>query len=365
MYKTLRSILFIFPPEWTHYFSMNFLKVLCFLPPLKSIIAFFFASRDSRLTTDFINLQFKNPIGLGAGFDKNAKYLRELEALGFGFVEIGTVTPLPQPGNPKPRLFRLKKDNALINRMGFNNDGVKVIAERLKKWKEKSEVRRSKFDIKRSQTPNLKLRTPNLIIGGNIGKNKITPNEEAWKDYAICFNELHPYVDYFVVNVSSPNTPGLRELQEKESLKRILLHLLMINNGKAKSKPVLLKIAPDLTPEQINDVIEIALEIKLDGIVATNTTIGREALVHERGIGNQETGGLSGAPLKQKSTDMIKYIHQRANGQIPIIASGGVFTSADAKEKFDAGAALVQVWTGFIYEGPGIVKRICKSLQKN
>jgi dihydroorotate dehydrogenase len=201
-----------------------------------------------------------------------------------------------------------------------------------------------------------------LIIGGNIGKNKITPNDEAWKDYAICFNELHPYVDYFVVNVSSPNTPGLRELQEKESLKRILLHLLMINNGKAKSKPVLLKIAPDLTPEQINDVIEIALEIKLDGIVATNTTISREALVNERGIGNQEAGGLSGAPLKQKSTDIIKYIHQQANGQIPIIASGGIFTSADAKEKFDAGASLVQVWTGFIYEGPAIVKKICKTL---
>ncbi|HEY1872166.1 MAG TPA: quinone-dependent dihydroorotate dehydrogenase [Chitinophagaceae bacterium] len=359
MYKTIRSILFLFPPEWTHYFSMNCFKVLCFLPPLRSLISVFFRTHHSSLTTHFLNLEFKNPIGLGAGFDKNAKYLRELETLGFGFVEIGTVTPLPQQGNPKPRLFRLKKDMALINRMGFNNDGVKVVAERLKKWRS-----RQSSIVNRQSDSQLTTHNSRLIIGGNIGKNKTTPNEEAWKDYAVCFNELHPYVDYFVVNVSSPNTPGLRELQEKESLKRILLHLLMINNGKAKSKPVLLKIAPDLTCEQIDDVIEIALEIKLDGIVATNTTVSRDALVHDRGIGNQETGGLSGAPLKQKSTDIIKYIHQRANGQIPVIASGGIFTSADAKEKLDAGASLAQVWTGFIYEGPGIVKRICKSLQK-
>ena len=348
MYKILRSILFLFPPEWTHYFSMNCLKVLCFLTPLKKIIALFFTTHDSRLTTDVLSLEFKNPVGLGAGFDKNAKYLRELETLGFGFVEIGTVTPLPQEGNPAPRLFRLPKDKALINRMGFNNDGAKVVAERLKKWK----------------NSRLTTHDSRLIIGGNIGKNKSTPNEEAWKDYATCFNELHPYVDYFVVNVSSPNTPGLRELQEKESLKRILLHLLMINNGKANSKPVLLKIAPDLSNTQIDDVIDLALEIKLDGIVATNTTISREGLVHHVGIGNQEGGGLSGAPLKQRSTEIIKYIHQKANGQIPIIASGGIFSSVDAKEKLNAGASLVQVWTGFIYEGPGIVKRICKLLPK-
>jgi len=350
MYKILRSILFLFPPEWTHYFSMNCLKVLCFLSPIRNLISFFFTSHVSRLTTHVLNLDFKNPIGLGAGFDKNAKYLRELETLGFGFVEIGTVTPLPQDGNPKPRLFRLPKDKALINRMGFNNDGVKAVAERLKTWRGR-------------QTSNVKRQTDSrLIIGGNIGKNKATPNEEAWKDYAICFNELHPYVDYFVVNVSSPNTPGLRELQEKESLKRILLHLLMINNGKANSKPVLLKIAPDLSNEQIDDVVDLALEIKLDGIVATNTTISREGLVHHVGAGNQEAGGLSGAPLKQRSTEIIKYIHQKANGQIPIIASGGIFSSADAKEKLVAGASLVQVWTGFIYEGPGIAKRICRFL---
>ena len=348
MYKILRSILFLFPPEWTHYFSMNCLKVLCFFTPIKKLVSLLFITHDSRLTTDVFNLEFKNPVGLGAGFDKNAKYLRELETLGFGFVEIGTVTPLPQEGNPKPRLFRLPKDKALINRMGFNNDGVKVVAQRLKKWKE--------FHSR------LTTHDSRLIVGGNIGKNKSTPNEEAWKDYATCFNELHPYVDYFVVNVSSPNTPGLRELQEKESLKRILLHLLMINNGKANSKPVLLKIAPDLSYEQINDVVDLALEIKLDGIVATNTTISREGLVEQVGIGNQEAGGLSGSPLKQRSTEIIKYIHQKANGQIPIIASGGIFSSADATEKLRAGASLVQVWTGFIYEGPGIVKQICKGL---
>jgi dihydroorotate dehydrogenase len=352
MYKTLRSIFFLFPPEWTHYFSMNCFKVLCFLKPIRKLLALIFTPHDSHLTTNFLDLQFRNPVGLGAGFDKNAIYLKELETLGFGFVEVGTVTPLAQPGNPKPRVFRLPKDKALINRMGFNNDGAKIVAERLRKWKERQLA-----------TGNWQSRS-RLIIGGNIGKNKNTPNEEAWKDYAACFNELHPYVDYFVVNVSSPNTPGLRELQDKESLKKILLHLLMINNGKANSKPVLLKIAPDLTYRQIDDVIDLALEIKLDGIVATNTTINRQDLIHEFGVGNQESGGLSGSPLKKRSSEIIRYIHQKANGQIPIIASGGIFTSADAKEKLDAGASLVQVWTGFIYEGPAIVKHICRDFSK-
>lgn len=358
MYKIIRSILFLFPPEWTHYFSMNCLKVLCFLSPIRRLTSFFFTTHDSRLPIHAFNLEFKNPVGLGAGFDKNAKYLRELETLGFGFVEIGTVTPLAQEGNPPPRLFRLPKDKALINRMGFNNDGVKVVAQRLKTWRD-----RETSNVKPQSHSPLTTHHSRLIIGGNIGKNKATPNEDAWKDYAICFNELHPYVDYFVVNVSSPNTPGLRELQEKESLRRILLHLLMINNGKANSKPVLLKIAPDLTDEQLDDVIDLALDIKLDGIVATNTTISRDGLVHQLGIGNQEPGGLSGAPLKQKSTDIVKYIHQKANGQIPIIASGGIFSFVDAQEKFKAGASLVQVWTGFIYEGPAIVRRICRFLQ--
>lgn len=302
-----------------------------------------------------LHIQFSNPVGLGAGFDKNAKYLRELECLGFGFVEIGTVTPLPQKGNEKPRLFRLPKDKALINRMGFNNDGVKLVADRLKKWREKNS---SPLADGRSTVNNQR---STVIIGGNIGKNKVTPNEDAWKDYEICFKELHPYVDYFVVNVSSPNTPGLRELQEKESLRKILMHLQMINNGKATAKPILLKIAPDLSKEQIDDLIDLALEIKLDGLLATNTTISREGLTtHHSQLTTIGAGGLSGLPLKQRSTEIVRYIHEKTNGQIPVIASGGIFNGTDAKEKIIAGASLVQVWTGFIYEGPAIVKKICR-----
>jgi dihydroorotate dehydrogenase len=358
MYKFLRNILFLFPTEWVHYFSMNCLKVFCSVSFLRKLItASFSPAINENLQAEVCNLTFKNPVGLGAGFDKNAKYLRELETLGFGFVEIGTVTPLPQTGNDKPRLFRLPKDRALINRMGFNNDGVKVIAERLRQWSIVNGQSAS------SHSP-LTTHHSRLIIGGNIGKNKVTPNEDAWKDYEICFKELHPYVDYFVVNVSSPNTPGLRELQEKESLRKILRHLQMINNGKAVAKPILLKIAPDLTREQLNDVIDLALEIKLDGLVATNTTIDREGLEHDLRIGTLETGGLSGKPLQKRSTEIVKYIFEKTKGEIPIIASGGIFTGADAKEKLDAGASLLQVWTGFIYEGPGIVKHICKSLTK-
>lgn len=356
MYKFLRNILFLFSPEWVHYFSMNSLKLLCSIG-FKKLIAKKFKPKGNNQYSIF-NIQFPNKIGLGAGFDKNAKYLRELECLGFGFVEIGTVTPLPQAGNDKPRVFRIPKDKALINRMGFNNDGVKVIAERLRQW---SIVN---GQSKNSNSP-LTTHHSRLIIGGNIGKNKITPNENAWKDYEICFKELHPYVDYFVVNVSSPNTPGLRELQGKESLRKILSHLQTINAVQAKPKPLLLKIAPDLIQEQIDDVIDLALEIKLDGLVATNTTISRSGLTTPdsrlRTIG---AGGLSGLPLRHRSTEIVKYICEKTKGQIPVIASGGIFTGADAKEKLDAGALLVQVWTGFIYEGPGIVKNICWHLSK-
>jgi dihydroorotate dehydrogenase len=300
---------------------------------------------QGKSSTELFNLNFKNPVGLGAGFDKNAKYLRELKHLGFSFIEIGTVTPLSQPGNEKPRLFRLPADKALINRMGFNNEGGKAAVNKLSRWREKHPL------------------GTGLIVGGNIGKNKITPNEEAWKDYEICFRELHPYVDYFVVNVSSPNTAGLRELQEKESLRKILMHLQMINNGKAKARPLLLKIAPDLSNEQLDDVIELAMEIKLDGLVATNTTISREGLkVSKEKLNAIGAGGLSGLPLKEKTTEIIRRIHNKTNGSIPIIASGGIFTAKDAKEKLDAGASLVQVWTGFIYEGPGIVKKISRQL---
>lgn len=302
------------------------------------------------------NINFPNKVGLAAGFDKNAEYLRELECLGFGFVEIGTVTPLPQPGNDKPRVFRLIKDKALINRMGFNNEVVKAIARRLKDWREKNG-----WPLAVDQIKNKEQQTK-LIIGGNIGKNKVTPNEEAWKDYEICFRELHPYVDYFVVNVSSPNTPGLRELQEKDSLRKILSHLQTINESQIHPKPLLLKIAPDLNIEQIDDVVELALEIKLDGLVATNTTITREGLSPESVERSKETGGLSGKPLQQKSTEIVKYIAEKTKRAIPIMASGGIFTGDDAIEKLNAGASLVQVWTGFIYEGPGIVKKICTTL---
>ncbi len=347
MYNLLRSILFLFDPEKVHYFSMDSLKFLCRIKFIRNSIAGIFQPKTSFQPTVF-NLKFKNPVGLGAGFDKNAKYLTELEALGFGFVEIGTVTPLPQAGNDKPRLFRLPEDKALINRMGFNNDGTQIIVERLKNWRSKQ------------QTTNNKQR---LIIGGNIGKNKVTPNEDAWKDYEICFNALHEYVDYFVVNVSSPNTPGLRELQEKDSLKKILTTLQAENVKKQIQKPILLKIAPDLTWEQIDDVIDLSLEIKLDGLVACNTTIDRNKLnTNNSTLNTIDAGGLSGKPAKDKSTEIVNYIYKKSNGQIPVIGSGGIFTAADAQEKINAGASLIQVWTGFIYEGPAIVKNICKSL---
>ncbi|MBS1620529.1 MAG: quinone-dependent dihydroorotate dehydrogenase [Bacteroidetes bacterium] len=345
MYKLLRKFFFLFPPEGVHYFAMNCFRFLCNIGFRKLLAAFYKPKRN--LQFSIFNIPFPNRVGLGAGFDKNAKYLRELETLGFGFVEIGTVTPKPQEGNPKPRLFRLPKDKALINRMGFNNDGVIVITKRLKEWKEK----KSKSGLQTSGS--------RLIIGGNIGKNKITANEDAWKDYEICFKELHPYVDYFVVNVSSPNTPGLRELQEKESLRKILSHLQKLNLQFETQRPVFLKIAPDLTNEQLDDVLDLVMEIKLDGLVATNTTISREHLLtHASKLESIGTGGLSGLPLKNKSTEIVNYIHQKTNGQIVIIASGGIFSAEDAKEKFKAGASMIQVWTGFIYEGPSIVKKI-------
>ena len=367
MYKILRSVLFLFPPERVHYFSMNGLRLLCNLGFRKLIAKSFKAKGNTQysLTLGEINIQFPNRVGLGAGFDKNAKYLRELECLGFGFVEIGTVTPLPQTGNDKPRVFRLPKDKALINRMGFNNDGVKAVAKRIKEWKESQESEVGSRESNAAISP-LTTHHSRLIIAGNIGKNKATPNKEAWKDYEICFKELHPYVDYFVVNVSSPNTPGLRELQEKESLRKILSHLQTINSSQSQPKPVLLKIAPDLTQEQLDDVIDLAIEIKLDGLVATNTTISRSGLTtHASRLTTIGAGGLSGLPLKQRSTEVIKYICERTQGKIPVIASGGIFTGEDAKEKMEAGASLLQVWTGFIYEGPGIVKKICKSLNNN
>jgi dihydroorotate dehydrogenase len=348
MYKLLRFFLFFFNPEWVHYFSMNSLQWLCKFGVVQKILQRSFVPTGNYQYKLF-GLNFKNRVGLGAGFDKNAKYLNELALLGFGFVEIGTVTPKPQAGNDKPRLFRLPKDKALINRMGFNNDGVTAVAARIKAWRS--------FNAG-NYAP--------LIIGGNIGKNKNTPNEAAWKDYEICFTALHSYVDYFVVNVSSPNTPGLRALQEKESLRKILTGLQQVNaqltlNGN-KLKPILLKIAPDLSIAELDDVIDLALEIQLDGIVASNTTIYRK-LQHTKPtiLDKIGTGGLSGLPLQEKSTKVVQYICDKTNGRIPVIASGGIFTGADAQQKINAGADLVQVWTGFIYEGPGIAKKICAS----
>ena len=339
MYKLLRNILFNFDAEAVHHFSMNTLKTLCENEMVRQILVKQFQLKHDSLNRQVFGLPFENPVGLGAGFDKNALYLRELETLGFGFVEIGTVTPLPQKGNDKPRLFRLPKDGAIINRMGFNNDGVKVVADRLRANRRK------------------------IIVGGNIGKNKGTPNELAWKDYETCFTGLFDCVDYFVVNVSSPNTPGLRELQEKESLRKILSHLQDINQGRMNPKPLLLKIAPDLTVGQLDDIADLAKEVKLSGLVATNTTIDRSNLLTFMGeINNIGAGGLSGRPLKDKSTQIVRYLHKQTGGNIPIIASGGIFNGTDAKEKLNAGAALVQVWTGFIYEGPAIVKNICESL---
>lgn len=344
MYPLIRSLLFNFPTEDVHYFSMNALHNACKVGFMKKMISSSFSFNDTALLKNLFGLHFKNPVGLGAGFDKNALYLTELQALGFGFVEIGTVTPKPQAGNDKPRLFRLPKDKALINRMGFNNDGVEVVSKRLNEWRKRNK--------------------PEIIIGGNIGKNKVTANEDAWKDYEICFNGLFDCVDYFVVNVSSPNTPGLRELQEKDSLRKILGHLQEINNGKAKRKPLLLKIAPDLTREQLDDIIDLAFEVQLDGLVATNTTISREHLVTSKTeLETIGAGGLSGKPLMERSTEVLQYLTKKLEEKIPVIASGGIFTGADADEKFSAGASLIQVWTGFIYEGPSIVKNICTHLR--
>lgn len=344
MYPLLRNILFNFDAEAVHHFSMKSLSLAAKVPIIRKQLSQNLQFNYPSLHRKIFGLDFKNPVGLAAGFDKNALYLNELEALGFGFVEIGTVTPKPQDGNERPRLFRLPKDEAIINRMGFNNAGVKEVAK----------------NIRNTFTAN---REGRMIVGGNIGKNKITDNKDAWKDYEICFNELYDCVDYFVVNVSSPNTPGLRELQEKSSLIKILGHLQTVNQAKLFPKPILLKIAPDLTIGQVDDIIELSSEVNLSGIVATNTTISREGLITERNLVDKiGAGGLSGKPIKEKSTEIVKYIHQQTQGRLPIIASGGIFTGADAAEKFAVGASLIQVWTGFIYVGPTITKNICKHL---
>ena len=341
MYSLVKKFLFRYDPEDVHYKVLRWLTKAYNTGLGKKYLTSNYSYNHPSLEKTVFGIHFKNPVGLAAGFDKDAKYIEQLSCLGFGFIEIGTLTPKPQDGNEKPRLFRLPADGAIVNRMGFNNEGVDAAVERLKH------------------------RDSKVIIGGNIGKNKNTPNEEAVNDYIYCFQKLFNYVDYFVVNVSSPNTPGLRDLQEKEPLHHLLLTLQNINLQYPNAKPILIKIAPDLTNEQVDDVIDIVQQVKLAGIVATNTTISREGLlsdsteVHDMGI-----GGLSGKPVRKRSTEIIRYISQKTNGAIPIIAVGGIFNAHDAQEKIDAGASLVQVYTGFSYSGPGIAKNICKSMAK-
>ncbi len=342
MYPIIRNTLFLLPPETAHQVSMKGLDMVAAIPLFNHWMSSHFQVQDPSLAKSVFGLQFPNPVGLGAGFDKNAEHLDALDMLGFGFVEIGTVTPKPQAGNVKPRLFRIPDQKALINRMGFNNDGVDLIANRLKERKSKT--------------------NSTLIIGGNIGKNKVTENQDAWKDYCTNFIGLEEVVDYFVVNVSSPNTPGLRELQEKEALRKIFSELQLLNKN---NKPILLKIAPDLETSALDDIIALTSEVKIDGLVSSNTTLDRSLLNSmntERAkiIG---PGGLSGQPLFNKSNQVLDYLYKGIGDRLPIIASGGVFKPEDAQAKLDAGASLVQVWTGFIYEGPGIVKNILQALK--
>ena len=342
MYSILRSFLFSFNPERAHHITAKAIRLCLSIPGMKSIWRKMFCLEDPRLEKEVFGIKFKNPVGLGAGFDKDAKMFQDLDYCGFGFIEIGTLTPVGQPGNDKPRLFRLPEDKAIINRMGFNNEGVVAAAERLRK------------------------RSDKIIIGGNIGKNKITANEDALQDYLICFNELYEVVDYFVVNVSSPNTPNLRALQEKAPLMNLLSSLMKENALKPKQKPILLKIAPDLTNEQLDDIIEIVQETKIDGVIATNTTISRENLkTNSARIEEIGMGGLSGIPVKARSTEVIRYLSQKSNKAFPIIGIGGIHSAEDALEKLAAGADLIQLYTGFIYEGPKLIKDINKAILKN
>ncbi len=331
MYKQIiRPIFFWFDPEKVHHFSFSCIRIVSKIPGISSLFKLIFEVKDTRLETEVFGLKFKNPVGLAAGFDKDASLYKELSNFGFGFIEIGTLTPKAQEGNPKKRIFRLIEDNALINRMGFNNGGVLEAVERLKKNKD-------------------------VLIGGNIGKNKLTPNENAVEDYLICFDALYDYVNYFVVNVSSPNTPNLRELQEKEPLTKLLQALQDKNLAKPKQKPILLKIAPDLTDSQLFDIIDIVKETKIAGVIATNTTLSREGLQSENKI---ETGGMSGKPLRNRSTEVIRFLSEKSNKAFPIIGVGGIHSAEDALEKLEAGASLIQLYTGFIYEGPCLIKKI-------
>jgi dihydroorotate dehydrogenase len=335
MYKFLiKPILFLFDPEWVHHAVFYLLKVIHRIPGMGIMIRALYHIKDQRLERKLFGLTFPNPVGLAAGFDKDAKLYQELSNFGFGFIEIGTLTPKPQPGNPKKRLFRLPEDNGLINRMGFNNQGVVEAIERLKK-------------------------NNGVLIGGNIGKNKITPNDEAVSDYVQCFEALFPHVDYFVVNVSSPNTPNLRALQDKEPLQHLLQTLKDLNLKRNSPKPILLKIAPDLIDDQLLDIIDIVTTVKIDGVIASNTTLSREGLISSN---KSEMGGLSGKPVAERSTEVIRFLHEKSNNAFPIIGVGGIHSSEDAINKLNAGASLIQLYTGFVYEGPGVIKKINKAI---
>lgn len=332
----------MFSAEKAHHLTVRFLKLTLSIPIVNLLFRKSMELKDDRLKREIFGLTFQNPVGLAAGFDKDGKNYHAMSSMGFGFIELGTVTPQPQGGNPQPRLFRLKKDEGIINRMGFNNEGVHALVERLKKGKPK-----------------------NVIIGGNIGKNKVTPNERAEEDYAYCFEVLFPYVDYFVVNVSSPNTPNLRALQDREPLTKLLTMLQEMNHKRSAPKPILLKIAPDLNNAQLDDILEIVNDSKIAGIIATNTTISREGLnTSKEQIEEIGNGGLSGKPVKQRSTEVIRYLSTKSNGELKIIGVGGISTPEDAKEKLEAGASLIQVYSGMVYEGPYMVKRINQALLK-
>ena len=340
MYQSIiKKFLFLFDPEKIHHFSFAMIWWSSKLPGVSFLIRKMYCVEHPTLERSVFGLTFKNPVGLAAGFDKDAKLYNELSNFGFGFIEIGTLTPKGQEGNPKKRLFRLKEDHAIINRMGFNNEGVDAAVKRLKK-------------------------NSNVLIGGNIGKNKITPNENAIDDYIYCFEALFNYVDYFVVNVSSPNTPNLRSLQDKEPLTHLLNVLKKRNDQKSKPKPILLKIAPDLSDEQLLDIVSIIEEVKIEGVIATNTTLSRADLKAPKKLSDQ-AGGLSGKPLRDRSTEVIRFLNEKSKGSFSIIGVGGIHTAEDALEKLKAGANLVQLYTGFIYEGPAIIKRINKALIKN
>ncbi len=340
MYKLIiRPILFLFDPERVHHFTFWFIKQINRIPGVSTIIKYSYSYSRPELVRNLFGIRFENPVGLAAGFDKDALLTDELSNFGFGFIEIGTLTPRPQPGNDKPRLFRLKKDQAVINRMGFNNGGVQAAVERLKS------------------------RKSSIIIGGNIGKNKLTENEHALNDYTACFNQLAPVVDYFVINVSSPNTPGLRALQEKGPLLELMSGIKKLSNALDHPKPILLKIAPDLSNEQLDDITEILKATGTDGVIATNTTIDRRNLVtNESVLTKIGAGGLSGKPLTNRSDEVIRYLRNKLGPDFPIIGVGGIMSESDARLKLEAGANLIQIYTGFIYEGPGIVKRILRSL---